>query len=156
LRNRVVKIVSGGQTGADRAALDFAIVHGLEYGGFVPAGRLAEDGEVPGRYTNLVETDLSDPSERTRLNVLHSDATLVVTHGKPVGGSELTLIFAEEFHKPLLHIDLAGGNRSESAAKVKQWLESADCRTLNVAGPRMSEDDQIYTGVMSLLTAVFQ
>src|SRR5262245_24993140 len=72
-----VKIISGGQTGADRAALDFALERGLDCGGSVPRGRLAEDGPIPARYPGLVETETTNPAERTRQNVRAADATLI-------------------------------------------------------------------------------
>ena len=85
------KIVSGGQTGADRAALDIGMECGLEIVGWIPKGRLAEDGPIPLHYEELVETESSDPSRRTSLNVRDSDATLIVSHGPLSGGSLLTL-----------------------------------------------------------------
>jgi len=154
LPNKVLKIVSGGQTGVDRAALDFAIENGFEYGGFVPAGRVAEDGEIPHKYNGLVEIASSDPAERTRLNILYSDATLLVTHGEPAGGSKLTLQFARELKKPVLHIDLAAEDLSVAVEKARQWLEITPCRSLNIAGPRGSEDGRIYGNVVQLLTAM--
>src|SRR5215216_4014774 len=81
----ILRIISGGQTGADRAAFDFALEKGIEIGGFVPIGRLAEDGPINAKYPNLVETNSSDPGERTRLNVRSADATFIVSRG-PVGG----------------------------------------------------------------------
>ncbi len=81
----VERIVAGGQTGADRAALDVALEYGLTVGGWVPHGRLAEDGRIPARYPGLVETDSPDGAERTRWNVRDSDATLIVSRGPLVG-----------------------------------------------------------------------
>jgi hypothetical protein len=150
-----VKIVSGGQTGADRAALDLAIDKGFEYGGFVPARRLDEDGEIPAICQGLVETASSSTKERTRLNIQSSDATLLITHGKPRGGSRLTFDLAIELNKPLLHIDMDAEAVADAALRTRQWLESRSIRTLNIAGPRASEDPEIYAAVMELLTAVF-
>src|SRR5690349_20784185 len=100
------KIVSGGQTGADRAALDVALEHGFEIGGWVPNGRLAEDEPIPNSYANLLEADSTDPSARTILNVRDSDATLIVSHGPLQGGSLLTLQESLKLGRPVLHIDL--------------------------------------------------
>jgi hypothetical protein len=150
----LVKIVSGGQTGADRAALDHAIDRGFEYGGFVPAGRLAEDGEIPAKYHGLIETVSTSPGERTRMNVLNSDATLLVTHGKPRGGSRLTMDIALDVAKPSLHIDMESEAVADAVRRARQWIDSIGVRTLNIAGPRASEDPEIYTAVMKLLTAV--
>jgi hypothetical protein len=84
------KIISGGQTGADRAAFDAALALGLPIGGWVPKGRKAEDGVIPAHYSNLRETDADDYESRTRLNVREADATLILSHGPLTGGSQLT------------------------------------------------------------------
>ncbi len=144
-------LISGGQTGADRAALDVALALGLGYGGAVPRGRAAEDGPIPARYAGLTETASDDPAERTRINVLHSDATLLVTHGAPTGGSALTRDFAEQVGRPLLHVDLDVLDEGEAASRVADWLGATGCRTLNVAGPRASEDAHINRATRTLL-----
>lgn len=100
------KIISGGQTGADRAALDAARALGVACGGWVPRGRWAQDGAIDAAYSSLCETMTADPAERTRLNVVDSDATLIVSHGALHGGAALTLQIARELAKPVLHIDL--------------------------------------------------
>lgn len=154
--NSVVKIVSGGQTGADRAALDFAIENGIEYGGFVPHGRLAEDGVIPERYAHLTEAATSDPTERTRLNVLSADCTILITHGPAIKGSKQTEEFAHSLGKPFLHIDLASAAGAAAAETASQWLELLGCQTLNIAGPRASEDKEIYSAVKEFLDVLFQ
>jgi hypothetical protein len=148
---RVEKIVSGGQTGADRAALDVALERGVPIGGWVPKGRLAEDGPIPERYTGLAETESSDPAIRTRLNVRDSDATLIVSHGPLAGGSLLTLQEARRRGKPVLHLDLLETTPETAAARLRLWLVVADARTLNVAGPRASKDAAIFAAVVTLL-----
>ena len=153
--NKVEKLISGGQTGADRAALDFAIENGFEYGGFVPRGRLAEDGPLSSKYVHLTEAISADGSERTRLNVLSSDGTILITHGPPAGGSKLTEQYAHSLSKPLLHIDLSNEDIGEAADKAREWLDLMDCQTLNIAGPRTSEDQEIYDGVKRFLNALF-
>jgi hypothetical protein len=155
LRNKVTKIISGGQTGADRAALDFALAHGFAIGGFVPKGRLAEDGTIPASYPDLIETASPEPAERTRLNVLNSDATLILSHGDLMGGSLLTEKLAAEHKKPVLSIDLQKHDLDKAAQVVSEWLERTDCGTLNVAGPRASEDGDIYDAVTKLFHAIF-
>src|SRR5258706_15582674 len=102
----LTKIVSGGQTGADRAALDVALEQGFEIGGWIPKGRRAEDGPIPQSYRGLLETDSADPSVRTALNVRDSDATLIVSHGQLRGGSLLTLDEARRLGRCVLHVDL--------------------------------------------------
>src|SRR5512135_124388 len=101
----VARIVSGGQTGVDRAALDAARQLGLECGGWCPRGRRAEDGKVASGYP-LRETPSEDYAQRTEWNVRDSDATLVLTHGRPAGGTALTIAVARRLGKPLLVLDL--------------------------------------------------
>jgi len=152
----VERIISGGQTGVDRAALDFGTERGFKVGGFVPKGRRAEDGTIPARYTNLIETETDDPSERTRLNIENSDATLIISRGPPAGGSALTSEFAHSSENPTIQIDLAHREIAEAAREVRAWLDSRRCRKLNVAGPRASEDSEIYDLTLQLLREVFK
>src|SRR6267142_1460190 len=102
----VERIVSGGQTGADRAALDFALASRIPIGGWVPKGRLAEDGRIPERYAGLVETESADPAVRTARNVRDSDGTLILSHGPLDGGSLFTHREAVRTGRPALHLDL--------------------------------------------------
>lgn len=146
-----VVIVSGGQTGADRAALDAALELGLATGGWVPRGRRAEDGRIPARYPGLVETASSDPAVRTARNVRDADATLLVSHGPLRGGSALTRERARALGRPWLHLDLADAPPDEAAARLRAWLDATRPRVLDVAGPRASEDPSIYGAVRALL-----
>jgi len=148
------KIVSGGQTGADRAALDAARVWHIEWGGYVPAGRLAEDGRISETYANLVETAADDYNERTRMNVLHSDGTLIVSHGALSGGSLFTWEVAEDAGKPCRHLDLDRLTMSAAVLEIEQWLSDAAIVTLNVAGPRASQDPRIYAATLALVSGV--
>jgi len=136
----IERIVSGGQTGVDRAALDAAIRHGIPHGGWCPRGRLSEDGTVPAQYT-LRETDSWDYAERTEKNVIDSDGTLILNTGKFDGGTRLTRDFAEEHHRPYLVVDLEDEPDREA---IVEWLRSRGIRTLNVAGPRESKRPGIY------------
>jgi len=148
------RIVSGGQTGADRAALDVALERGLEIGGWVPKGRLAEDGAIPDVYTGLREADSSDPAVRTALNVRDSDATLIVSHGPLSGGSLLTLMEATRLGRPVLHLDVAKVPQAAAVTHLRTWLRAVGPATLNVAGPRASHDPAIAGRVAELLRAV--
>lgn len=148
------KIVSGGQTGADRAALDVASGLGIPYGGWVPEGRLAEDGEIPASYPDLVEAPDADPSTRTVLNVRDSDATLILSHGDLYGGSELTASTASQAGKPWLHVDLARLSVPEAVRETTRWLEATRPATLNVAGPRSTDDPLIYSKTTRVLETV--
>lgn len=148
------RIVSGGQTGADRAALDFALAHGFEVGGWVPKGRLAEDGAIPERYTGLLETASAESAVRSARNVRDSDATLILSHGPLTGGSLLTLHEATRAGKPVLHLDLDQVATVETAALVlRGWLAGTGPSTLNVAGPRASKDSRIAEATREVLEA---
>jgi len=141
-------IVSGGQTGVDRAAWDVAIELGLPIGGWIPKGRRAEDGVIPPAYANLQEADSTDPAVRTRLNVRDSDATLIISRGPLSGGSLLTMREAERLARPVLHVDLAGMTMDAAATNVREWLDSVRPARLNVAGPRASGDPGISAVAM--------
>ena len=147
----IEKIVSGGQTGADRAALDVAIELGLPHGGWIPAGRLAEDGRIPGCY-NLQETPSADPAQRTEWNIRDSDATLIISNGQLMGGSQLTHELAMQYGKPCLHVDLAEVAVENAVYEITEWLHSTQCKVLNVAGPRSSEDSEIYRRARDMLS----
>ena len=140
----VHRIVSGGQTGADRAALDFALHIGIECGGWVPKGRMAEDGVIPAHYPNLVETDSDDPNIRTELNVRDADATILITRGAPTGGSAFTAEVAMRLDKPILHVDLLRKSMDQVVPEVCRWMQDLHPAILNVAGPRASDDPAIY------------
>jgi hypothetical protein len=134
------KIVSGGQTGVDRAALDVARELKLERGGWCPRGRLAEDGYIPDEYP-LQETATSVYAERTELNVKDSDGTLVLTCGSPSGGTAYTVTCAQRHGKPYYVVDLT---QRADVLSTRQWLRSSSITVLNVAGPRRSESPEGY------------
>jgi hypothetical protein len=128
-------IVSGGQTGVDRGALDAAIAAGIAHGGWCPCGRRAEDGRIPSRY-GLVETQSGGYSVRTGWNVRDSDGTLILTRGgKPAGGTKLTMECARRYGRSCLTVVLDG---TEEAGLVADWIETRKISVLNVAGPRES------------------
>jgi len=153
MHSSVAKLVSGGQTGADRAALEAGLALSLEVGGWVPRGRVAEDGVIPSRFPGLVETESPDPAVRTGRNVRDSDATLIVSRGALCGGSRLTLEAARRLGRPVLHLDLARIDAAEALRQLRAWLDRTGPRTLNVAGPRESEDPGIGAEVGALLRA---
>jgi hypothetical protein len=152
---KIKTIISGGQTGADRAALDFALENNIELGGFVPKNRRAEDGGISLIYPNLTETATGNYAVRTELNVQHSDATLIVSHGRLIGGSRLTKRFAEKHRKPFLHVDFSESSIAESARRARKWLASIKCKRLNIAGPRLSTDAEIYEETKEFLAELF-
>lgn len=153
--HRLRKVISGGQTGVDRAALDVAIARGMPYGGYVPRGRWAEDGRISHHYEGLIETDSDDPAERTRLNVIHSDATLIISRSKLTGGSLLTWTIARNERLPMLHIEFGILDIDGAVAKTRVWLDAARCEVLNIAGPRESKEPGIYDEAVPFLHAVF-
>lgn len=139
-RMRINRVISGGQTGVDRAALDCAIAHGISHGGWCPAGRLAEDGAISARY-ELNETKETDYHARTRQNVMDADGTLILAPQPLTGGTSLTAAIAGELKKPYLVVDPADDS---GMTAVLDWLENQAIATLNVAGPRASKQPGIY------------
>ncbi len=149
----IQRIISGGQTGVDRAALDVALSRGIPCGGWCPKGRLAEDGPIPASYP-LQETPNPIYEERTRWNVRDSDGTLVLTCGEPAGGTAFTIAAARILHKPCLVIDLS--TNTDARAQVQEWLRTNHIQTLNIAGPRASHLPQIYSEAQSFLNRVLE
>jgi hypothetical protein len=144
------KIVSGGQTGADRAALDWALCHGLMYGGWCPQGRWAEDGPLSPHY-HLTETPSPDPGQRTAWNVRDSDATVLFSINSALsGGSRLTAEVAQSLGRPLLHLSRARP-AVEAASLLTDFLTGHSVRILNVAGPRASEEPSVAAFVTEML-----
>ena len=150
----LLKIISGGQTGVDQAALDAAIKMDIEHGGWIPRGRLTEDGPLPASY-GMKETESTDYAERTAKNIKDADATLIIAQGPLTGGSALTLRLAKLSGRPWLHIDLDGRAAFESALTISKWLLGNQIEILNVAGPRASKDPQIYAKARKLLETLF-
>lgn len=145
----IQKIISGGQTGADRAGVDAAIECGVEYGGWLPKGRKAEDGVVPARYKSMVEMARGGYPKRTEQNVIDSDGTIIFSHGKPVTGSALTVKLTKKHQKPWLYIDL--GVEQDHIPLITDWLFEWDIKILNVAGSRESKAQGIYNQVKDIL-----
>ncbi len=148
----ISKIISGGQTGVDRAALDVAIFLEIEHGGWCPKNRLAEDGQVPSQY-QLRETETDEYAIRTERNVRDSDGTLVLYFSTLTGGSRLTASFARRWKKPCLVLDL---NDQPDAKTVQVWIESNEIRELNIAGPRESSVSGINRLAEKFLFEVFE
>lgn len=145
------RIVSGGQTGVDRAALDAALAMGLPCGGWCPKGRKAEDGVIPGRYP-LRETPSDDYAQRTSWNVRDADGTLVLIRDAPSGGTAFTVQVAAQLKRPCLIVDLA---KHPAAVDVVNWICREGLKTLNVAGPRASGAPGIYEEALAFLGEVF-
>jgi hypothetical protein len=151
-----IRIVSGGQTGVDRAALDAALETGTECGGWSPEGRLAEDGAIPPRYP-LAELKDAGYQERTLQNVIDSDGTVIFYFGMPIGGTEQTLRFCLELKKPFILINAAELPPERAAERMLAFVAGHSIAALNVAGPRASEEASAYgyayQAVMQFLSA---
>jgi hypothetical protein len=148
---REITIVSGGQTGADRAALDFAIEHDIPHSGWCPRGRAAEDGLIPSFY-QLEETPSRKYSQRTEWNVRDSDATVVFSVApNPAGGTALTLAVAHRLGKPFLHLCRERSSVAESAAALHLFINEHHVYRLNVAGPRASQEPDVAAFVRDVL-----
>lgn len=150
-RHGVKRIVSGGQTGVDRAALDAAIALGLEHGGWCPRGRRAEDGPIAAKY-QLIETDSIDYAVRTEKNVIDSDGTLLLYRERLQRGTLLTHQLAKRHGKPILRVRL---DRPVAIDRVVGWFSENSIRVLNVAGPRASSQADIEQQAFEILKKIF-
>ena len=138
-----MKIVSGGQTGVDRAALDAALRHGIEAGGWCPTGRLDEFGRIPDRYP-VKELENGGFTERTLQNVKDSDGTVIIYPGKLSGGTEQTLHFCVEQRRPHELIDASKVSTEKAAQLIADFVRKNKIDALNLAGPRASEWPEGY------------
>jgi Circularly permutated YpsA SLOG family len=147
----MLKVVSGGQTGVDRAALDAARAAGVPCGGWCPRGRRAEDGVIAADYP-LRETPTDDYAQRTEWNVRDSDGTLVLVRGRTGPGTAFTIERARQLGRLLLVLDL---RKDPDPATAQQWIESNAVHVLNVAGPRESQDLGIGAAARVFLDRLF-
>lgn len=152
---KISKIVSGGQTGVDQGALDACRWIDFPYGGWVPKGRKTEAGLLPDIYKGMQEHSSADYLKRTEANVVDSDATLVMTHGKPTGGSKRTVEFAKKHGRPWHHLDMSKHMEPE-VKRAMAWLEEScpDNCTLNVAGTRESKKPGIQMATLVWLLQI--
>ena len=148
--HQLAEIISGGQTGADRAALDAAISLGIPHGGWCPCGRRAEDGTIPEIY-QLRETESFSYLIRTERNVIDSDATVIFTLSGLQGGSARTAEFARQHRRPFLHIELEGAHPTLIAAVLRDFITKHRIRRLNIAGSRESTEPGIYQRVREVV-----
>ena len=145
-----MKIISGGQTGVDRAALDVALQHGIACGGWCPAGRLDEFGKIPGRYP-VQELRHGDYSARTRQNVSESDGTVIIYDRQLSGGSAETVRFCRELNRPHQLIDTSTVPTETAADLIRHFLAKHKIDILNIAGPRQSQWPEGYDYVVRTL-----
>lgn len=148
-------LISGGQTGVDRAALDAAIACGMQHGGFVPKGRLAEDGKLPAKY-KVKEMPSTDYADRTRANVDWADATLVIYRGRLMGGTLLTWEYAKNRGRLVKMIDLKMMSDVTAVEKITEWIKDINPTCLNIAGPRESTHPGIYQEALQILNSAFK
>ncbi|MCC4285556.1 putative molybdenum carrier protein [Marinobacter salarius] len=143
------KVISGGQTGADRAALDAGLATGLAIGGCCPRGRMAEDGPIDDRYP--LEEITGGYRQRTKRNVLNADGTVIFYHSAPEGGTEATLAFCIREKKPYKLIDTESVAASTAAGMIREFVQRNAITSLNVAGPRESRCSGMYGFVLEAL-----
>ena len=138
MKGSLAKIVSGGQTGVDRGALDAALEAGYPCGGWAPAGRIAEDGPIPARYP-LAELKGGGYEERTLQNVLDSDGTAILYFGELEGGTHLTAQYCQEHRKPCELLNAERLSPKQSAREIVAFVTGKRIKVLNIAGPRASK-----------------
>jgi len=146
-----MKIISGGQTGADRAGLDAAAALGLEYGGAVPRGRRTEDGRLSSKYSGMRETNSAGYRQRTFENIRDADATLLFYRGNISGGTRLTEQLTGWIRRPCLLIDLKNISEAAAAERIRRWLKKTRPKILNIAGSRESGSPGIYKKTYRIL-----
>ena len=151
----MLKVISGGQTGVDRGALDAALDLGVECGGWCPAGRLAEDGIIPERYP-VIEMEDGGYAERTTQNVVDSDGTLIISNGEPMGGTRETIERCIENDKRYLIIDYREMSTAEAKKKALKFLQNRHIRCLNVAGPRASQWSEGHALTYQITSAILR
>lgn len=150
---KFLQIISGGQTGVDRAALDFALQNGVDCDGWCPQGRISEDGPIDIKYP-LNETKSSNPEERTKRNVSDSDGVLILVDDKMDLGTVLTIDFAEISGKPLYLVHLRM-NRADQEEGISSFIEEYKLEKINIAGPRESNSPGIYDKATAFLNELF-
>ena len=150
----IKKIISGGQTGADQAALDVAIKLKISHGGWLPKGRLTEKGALENKY-KLKELPTTSYEKRTKKNIIDSDGTLILSNGILTGGSLLTKEYAFFLKKPHLHIDLLSTSFIDAIYYIRVWVDKYNIKILNIAGSRASKDPNIYKRTFDLLCMLF-
>jgi hypothetical protein len=144
------KIISGGQIGADQAALDVAIKLGFPHGGWIQKGRKTQSGILPAKY-QLKELPTAGYKQRIEQNIIDSDGTVIISHGEPTGGAEYSRKMADKHRRPCLHVDLKESSTFVIASKINTWVLENNIEVLNVTGSRASEDSTIYKDTMDIV-----
>ncbi len=149
----IKKIISGGQTGADQAALDAAIKYNFPHGGWISKGRKTEDGILLDKY-KLKEMPTDSYEKRTEQNVIDSDGTVIISHGRLTGGSKLTQELAEKYDRACFHVDMNETSAFIAVSKINSWIIENEIEVLNIAGPRASNDPEIYEDTRYIIEGV--
>ena len=144
------KIISGGQIGADQAALDVAIKLGFSHGGWIQKGRKTQSGILPAKY-QLKELQTAGYKQRIEQNVIDSDGTVIISHGEPTGGAEYGRKMADKHDRPWLHVNLKENSTFIIASKINTWVLENNIEVLNVTGSKVSEDSTIYKDTMDIV-----
>lgn len=153
--NLIRKIISGGQSGADLAAIDAAMANDFPHGGWIPKGRRTEDGPLPEKY-HLQEMTTTSYPKRTEQNVIDSDGTVIFIHGRLSGGSDLTRKLAEKHGKPWLHLNMREHTILEAVERLSEWCSDKQIEILNVAGRSASKDPEIYSVTYKVVSAILR
>lgn len=148
-----MKIISGGQTGVDRAALDVALENDIEAGGWCPEGRIAEDGTIPDEYP-VTELPNSGYRQRTKRNVTDSDGTVIIYFGYPTGGTEQTIVFCIKEKSPYVLIDAEEFTIDQASNKIRSFIGMHSISVLNVAGPRAGGEPRAYDYTKNVIKSV--
>ena len=141
--------------GASQGALDAAIKLGIPHGGGIQKGPMTKINLLPGKY-KLPEMPTTSYSKQAEQNVIDSDGTLILSHGKLTGGSKLTQECAAKHNRPFIHVDLYNTSAFEAGLKIAAWIKQDNIETLNVAGPRASKDPEIYQKTRDIIESVYQ
>jgi len=144
------KIISGGQVGADQAALDAAIKYNFPHGGWIQKGRKTQSGTLPDKY-HLKEMFVSGFKERIEENVIKSDGTVIISHGNLTGGADYSQKMTEKHNRPCLHIDLSRTPAFMASSEINTWIIENDIEIMNVTGSRASEDSDIYKDTVYII-----
>jgi len=146
----ITKIISGGQTGADRAALDVAIKYGIPHGGWIQKGRKTQSGVLQPKY-QLKEMSTASFKDRIEQNVIDSHGSVIISHGTLTGGADYCFKMAQKYDRPCFHIDLNTLSQFTAASRLNTWIKENGIEVLNVNGSRSSEDPNIYKDTMDIL-----
>ena len=145
------QIITGGQTGVDRAAMDFALEYHIQLGGWCPKGRKAEDGIIEKKYP-LRETPSEHYAQRTKWNVRDADGAIVITRGTIFGGTAVGVSHAKSLNKPIQIVDL---NKPPAVSAIRQWIQTHEIKNLGIGGPRESHCLGIYSEAKAFLKELF-